>query len=367
MNQAATISRRAFAGAILFAGVPAQGRAATGEQFNALRLSDMSEAIKPNTDITAVLDRALQLAAQRNVGQVLLPGGEYLVETIKMRSRVKLKGLGRGATRLKTIAGATANALVTLSEGPVINAGLEGMTLVGGTPDRAINPSQWAIDLDAKPVAGSKPPNGGLWWSSIQDVGIVGFSKGVRLQGGAIPGNYQLPHQFVSVRDFVVYLSKDASGPALKLAGQVAQISFDQCQFDHFGGIGDLTLLELGRVNSTAGGPEPSLLRFEMCTFQSARQAVAMAEVQNVSFNSCWFEQLQGGIEVGKNSSGVIVNGSRFANAASLKPAIEFLEGSHGTVSSNIFAGSATRSSVRSAAKSRVVLSNNVQTLGAAE
>ena len=362
------IARREMLGGLVCYAVPFPSATAGVDQSRPVYLSDIPEGIKPQTDITKTLDRALQVALERNIGEVLLPAGEYLVESIRMRSRVKLKGLGRGSTRLKATPGYEGS-FITLSDGPIIHTALEGMTLVGGTPLAATNPSQWAIDFVAQSAGGSPKGNGGLWWSAIQDVQIIGFSKGVRMQGGAIPGNYQLPHQFISLRDFVVFLSKDATGPALKLAGQVAQFVFEQCQFDHNGGVGDLTLVEIGRVgeSSTATGPEPSLLRFVVCTFQNASQAVVMVESQNISFDSCWFEQLQGGIQVGKDSVGTAISDCRFANVGSARPAVEFLENAHGTISSNVFAGSRTRFSIRVAPESRVAMSNNIQTLGAGE
>lgn len=333
-----------------------------------LALQDVAEGIKPGADITEPLEKALALAQLQNIGEVLLPAGEYLVKSIKMISKVKLKGLGRGSTRLKVVP-ESSGPLIVLGNGPIIYTAIEGVTLVGGTPSAAINPGQYAINLEAKPIAGSTPANGGLWWSYIQDVAIIGFSRGIRVQGGAVPGNYQLPHQFISVRDLVVFLSKDATGPALKLTGQVAQITFEQCHFDHNGGIGELTLVEIGRVgeSKTAKGPEPSLLRFSVCTFQSARQGVVMAGSQNIAFESCWFEQLQGGILAGKNSVGTLISGCRFANAASVRPAIEFVDDAQGTVSSNVFAGSRTMASIRVSPAGRVAQSNNIQTLGASQ
>ncbi|MCP3472148.1 glycoside hydrolase family 55 protein [Bradyrhizobium sp. CCGUVB1N3] len=363
----ARIGRRSFMSGLFAtaASLPAQSGVTP---LRSLFLTDLVDDLKPGTDITSSLDMALQIAMDRKIGEVVLPAGEYLVQSIKMRSRVKLKGLGRGSTRLKAVPGYTGS-FVVLGNGPIIHTSIEGMTLVGGTPAAATNPSQWAIDFEATAVPGSVPPNGGFWWSALQDVQLIGFSRGVRLQGGAVPGNYQLPHQFVSVRDFVVFLSKDAMGPALKITGQVAQFVFEQCQFDHNGGIGDLTLVEIGRVgdSSASAGPEPSLLHFSVCTFQDARQAVIMAHSQNVSFDSCWFEQLQAGIQVGKDSVGTTISGCRFANAASAQPAVEFLDNAHGTVSSNVFAGARTKSSIRVASSSRVTQTNNIQTLGASE
>ena len=360
------ISRRGLLYGLLSYTIPFPSAIAAVDRSRPLLLSDVAEGIKPSTDITQALDRALQTAKEHNIGEVVIPAGEYLVRSIVMRSRVKLKGLGRGSTRLRAVPGYTGSFIV-LGEGPIIHAAIEGMTLVGGTPAVATNPSQWAIDLEAKAVARSTPPHGGLWWSFIQDVQIIGFSRGVRLQGGAIPGNYMLPHQFLSFRDFVVFLSKDATGPALKLSGQIAQLAFEQCHFDHSGGIGDLTLIEIGRVgdSSASTGPEPSLVRFNVCTFQNVRQAAAMVESQNISFDSCWFEQLSGGIKVGMNNVGIAIANCRFANAGSEQPAIEFMGNSHGTVSSNVFAGPRTRFSIRVASESRVALSNNLQTLGA--
>lgn len=362
------LSRRALVcGAVCYA-LPLPTRAAAFDPSRAMLLTDVSEDIKPQTDITKTLNRALQLAQERKIGEVVLPAGEYLVQSIALHSRVKLKGLGRGSTRLKAMPG-NEGPFITLGNGPILHTAIEGMTLVGGTPAAATNPSQWAIDLEAKPVPGSKPANGGLWWSFIQDVQIIGFSKGIRLQGGAVPGNYQLPHQFLSFRDFVVFLSKDATGPALKLAGQVAQLSFDQCHFDHNGGIGDITLIEIGKVgeSQSANGPEPTLVRFNVCTFQSVRQAVEIAGGQNISFASCWFEQLFAGIRVTDNSVGVTIEDCRFANAARNRPAIEFEGKSHGSISSNVFAGAQTKVSIRVAPECKVAQSNNIQTLGAGE
>src|SRR5262249_14690843 len=161
--------RRILSGALCAAAFPA----AAADRTKALPLSELVENIQPQADITKPLDRALQLAQQQGIGEVLLPGGEYLAESITLRSRVKLKGLGRGSTRLKATPGGV-EPFVVLGDGPIIHVALEGMTLVGGTQAAATNPSQWAMDLVAKAKAQSSPANGGLWWSYIQDVQIIG-------------------------------------------------------------------------------------------------------------------------------------------------------------------------------------------------
>jgi hypothetical protein len=94
---------------------------------------------------------------------------------------------------------------------------------------------------------------------------------------------------------------------------------------------------------------------------------VEVANGQNISFASCWFEQLFAGIHVSDNSVGVTIEDCRFANAARNRPAGEFDGKYHGSVTSNVFAGAQTKVSVRVAPECKVALSNNIQTLGAGE
>ncbi|SON54767.1 Pectate lyase superfamily protein [Hartmannibacter diazotrophicus] len=315
-----------------------------------------AEKIHPKSDITDLLDDALEECSKKRLGAVVLPAGEYYAKSIKLRHNTKLIGMGASSTRLIARSRSEASAFLTIDEGPVVRSGAKGLSLIGGTNAKPFNPGQWAFHAEARPEPGAKLAHGGLWQSLFEDIEIRGFSQGVHLDGGG--SSTLLPNQFLSFREFFVFLTPEPTGPSMKVTGQSAQTIFQQCQFDCQGSRSPYPTVEIG-PSERSGRVAPAVLRFEVCTFQNARYGALLKNTQNVSFETCWFEQLDGGVEVGEGCSAVTIEGCRFANAGNIDPAVSFAPGTQGAVRSNVFAGKETRVSRRFGAKADVVDENN--------
>lgn len=322
-----------------------------------------AEKIHPKSDITDLLDGALEECSKRRLGSIVLPAGDFFAKSIKLRNNARLIGRSPDATNLIVRNNSTEQAFLTIDEGPVVRSGLQSLRLQGGERGRPINPGQWAIHAQARPRQGAKIAHGGLWQSVFQDVEIRGFSQGVYLEGGG--GANLTPHQFLSFRDFFIFLPHGPTGPSMKITGQCAQVIFQQCQFDCPGFRSTFPQVEMGP--GAGGRVTPAVLRFDVCTFQNGRHGVVLSNNQNIAFNTCWFEQLDGGIDVGEGCAAVTIDGCRFANAGNVDPAVSFAPGTQGALRSNIFAGKETRVSRSIGSGANVVDENNAFFWGAGQ
>ena len=356
--------RRSFIGAAMAAFAAASvARASPGSM---LALDEAYPRLRSTIDITDPLQDAIMEAKRKGLGGVLIPSGEFKCRSLTLPSKVRLLGAGKGATRLRTIA-SDENAFITIEEGPIIRSGIEHITLVGGTPETATNPRQWALEITARPKEGEKITHGGWWWSKLDTVDIVSFGHGINLAGDT-SSKFLLPHQFLSFRDMAILLSQDAAGPAVRMTGEDNQFVFQQCVFDRSGGMGPegSTLVEIGDPGLLSlGGAGPILLLFQMCTFQHADQAVAIRGSQNITFDTCWFEQLNSSILATERALGIHIRSSRFANAAKLRPAIEFSASTAGSIQTNMFVGAETAVPYKIDEDADVDVLGNISTLGA--
>jgi hypothetical protein len=318
---------------------------------------DASELID-NTDSFA---NAIDYASRNGLGTLFVPAGIFPLRKLVLRDSVKIVGAGRNATVLQALPSAEPG-LVVLDGGPVRYSGLSGLTLRGGVPDKATNPGQWAMRLQGSAKEGLDKPHGGLWWSEVRDLAILSFDNGIFLNGGG--KSYLLPNQFLTFSNIICYAIAAAAGRTLKIVGQNAQILFQQVQFDFMGGAAATTSVQVGGDSPDA--INPSIVHFDVCTFQSARQAVSVRGAQNVAFTSCWFESNGGGIVALENAAGISIANSRFANTGDAMGAINFSPKTTGTVISNIFAGVRTSKTVVVGDSAQVVQIGNFSILGAA-
>lgn len=308
-------------------------------------------------DYTQVFAEAISEAARLKVGRIFVPAGTFPVNGIKLLNGIVIEGAGRNATTISAIEGFT-DSLVTLDSGPVLNAGLRNVSLSGGTTAKATNPGQWAMRLKSSAATTGKA-HGGLWWSLFENVSANGFDKGIWFEGGG--GDYLLPHQFVSLRDLVVYGNEASTGPGLRMSGQVNQFMFSQIHLDRF----QTGTLEI--VESPDGKASPKLHHFDVATMQGAEQAVTIAGGHNISFTNCWFEQNDAAILVRPKSFGISITGCRFANSGKKQGAVVFEKGASGSVFGNVFAGPYTKRSLNIADIAAVAASDNIFIWGAKE
>jgi hypothetical protein len=332
---------------------------AYGRQVRAGGIVSFSDFVgtKKLDDYTELFQEALDQVSRRKAGVLLVPPGIYPLNTIKLPTGVVIEGAGRSATILSARV-SEENGFVTLEPGPILNSGLRRLTLRGGTPLAPTNKGQWGARL----ISSAKPtgkPHGGLWWSVFQEVSIESFDNGFWLESGG--DNYLLPHQFGSMRDVVIYGNRESPGPGFRLTGQVNQFDYSQLHIDNFHKVG----IEL--LQSSSGKTSPKLHHFDMTTVQSADVAVSVVGAHNVSLSNCWFEGNGRGVYVYKDSFGISVRDSRFANSGKTGPAIEFEDGATGVIAGNVFAGRDTIKTAAVPTDGRVLVENNTTIWGANE
>lgn len=344
------ISKRQFSLALMCSlGAPRLWSSSSAAATAGSNITDIISSKQPMADYTEVFEAAILKQHRNRLGDLYVPAGVWPLRTLTLRDFVRLRGAGRNATILKALP-SDAPGFITLATGPVRSSGLSNLSLDGGSPDKATNPNQWAISLISRAEQQAEIPNGGLWSSEFDGITIYNFSRGIELVGDRTR-KYMLPHQFLSFRNIVSQLSKDLVGPILRVAGQVDQVMFQQCLFDHwkrsltkdFELQSSALCVELGEVG---GENMPLAIHFDVCTFQSCRQAVEIAMAQNVLFTSCWFEELAKGIIVAKDGVGISILDCRFANAAAQGAAVQFSAGASGRIQGNVFAGKRTRQSI---------------------
>jgi hypothetical protein len=307
--------------------------------------------VEPNAgksiDNTKAFDRAIELASREGIGTIWIPPGEYPIRSLRLRGGVILRGSGRGATVISALA-SSEPAIVTLDEGPVLYSGLSGLTLQGGSVEKATNPGQWGMQLKAAPAPQGRP-HGGLWWSHFEDVGVNNFDRGIALEGGG--KSYLLPHQFFSMRDMQVIMPMSAVGPNLLLSGQVNQGMFQQIHFDS---LSTLVSSAIHLMRDSSGEVGPGLHHFDLCTVQSVPLGFLIDSAQNITISNTWFENDGAGVHVLKDSFAINILQNHFANAGQDAPAIRFDDGTSGSVRENLFAGPRTRGTVEIARSAKV-------------
>jgi hypothetical protein len=309
-------------------------------------------------DCTERLQAAIDSASARKTGALLLEAGEYRIRTLALKSNVRLIGAGRGATVIRALPSAEPG-LISITRGPVVHSGLSNLRLVGGSAKAIVNPRQWAFYAAAQ-AAPEGLPHGGLWWSSFDQLYVEGFGQGFAFFGGE--SDHLLPHQFNELNEIVVILGENATGPGLLLSGQVSQFSFRQVQLDGRTYVDGASIRIVKPFLSKSG---PSLHHFDVLTAQGVAQAAEIDGGQNILFTNCWFENDDGGILVKSGSQAIEIDNCRFANAASKRPAIEFENGTSGSIRGNIFAGERTRRTVAIADGAQVADTGNTLIWGA--
>jgi len=359
------LNRRRFVGLGLGAGLvgavaPSWAAVPAIPKQYGLSLLDVAPAAGELQDNTDSFASAIDFAYRNALGTLFIPAGTFPLRKLVLRDTVKIVGSGRNATVLQSLPSSEPG-LVVLDDGPVRYSGLTGLTLQGGAAGKANNPAQWAIWLKGAAKVGQDKAHGGLWWSEFRDLSIQTFDNGIFLNGGG--KSYLLPNQFLTFSNIICYAVSAATGRTLKIVGQNAQILFQQIQFDFLGGASATTSVQVGGESPDA--INPSIVHFDVCTFQNALQAVSVRGAQNVAFTSCWFESDGGGIVAMESAVGISIANSRFANTGFAMGAVNFSDNSTGTVIGNVFAGTRTNKTILVANGAQVVQMGNTLTMGA--
>jgi hypothetical protein len=246
----------------------------------------------------------------------------YNVKQITLRKGLKIIGMGASAsssnappncsatepcngTVLQSVNGNNPVIVIPQENNrPATNVLLTGFQVLGS----AGNTTEDGFFLDT-----SSTINTGLWYSTIYDVQLKGFS-GIPIHVKGRSNDFASTSQWV-LFDNVVAERRPGGGNALRLEGAVFQLRFRNCHFDGQS-LGDGTNIYMGGPSTTGNG-FPTSIVFEGLVSQGAGLAVQIDGGVNYVFYASHHETLQGGYQIistnGVQTWGVTITDSYFA------------------------------------------------------
>ena len=253
---------------------------------------------------------------------VFIPTGDYLLDkALIIRDGVALVGEGYN-TFLSAKSNTDIDYLLKIDAGRII-CRVEKLVLNGNT--RFANTG--GIHLE-----GRRGPNsiiGGVSRSTFKDLEIINFNgHGIFLEAqNTTEGALAIDHQF-NVFQNIQIRRVDASKSSLYIKGACTENVFIDCAFE-----GDRDMqptfganVFLENINGRSVG-----LSFINCGFGLAEYGMLMKGAQNITLDTCWFENIFTAIRV-EESKNINVLGTRFANACgygSEPPNHLFVPGGH--------------------------------------
>lgn len=260
------------------------------------------------TDDTAAVQALIDsIAASGDEGAVLIDGDSLATTGLVLKTGVSLVGRSQGKSLIVALAGA-AKGVLTIASGPVKRLRVADLLIQG----LAANTGQWGLYFKA--VADGST-TGGLWNSAIERVSVSNTKAGgVYLQGGPVGG--LLPHQFLRFAscDFKYSSSAPATWIGIRVAGQVGQVDWDECE-----STGDTAAqnvanaLYVSRYADddgvlTGDDTHPYAHHFNVCTFQGSLLGARIDRGVGVHFTVPYFEDNKSGL-LAENSSYVSISG----------------------------------------------------------
>lgn len=273
-----------------------------------------------SADDTTTLQKALDWSADTGlpVGQE----GEFLVNGLVIKDRMKLICPGEKTTRIVPRTGSVEAQVISLAADVVQNVTMSGFRLTGNGIS-----GQHGVHLRAVAGMATGFLQGGLWNFTFEDIEVTGFTgEGWWLDGGnnapGDPAAFRAPIQMGSFRGVRVF-NDPGSKRALRLSGQVGQVGFDErCEFDHFSpsdnfsGTAENILIE--RSVDAAGVQysdiAPNTILFKGITCQGAVRGATVERSSGITFLGGHFENLREGILNSVSAFGNLVIGTDFAN-----------------------------------------------------
>lgn len=231
---------------------------------------------------------------------IQFPNGSYFIDKpLVLKDRVKIVG---GAATLFTVnPGSNYDYMIKMNSGPVVNCEIDNLML-------NLNDNN---NIGGIHLKGSGTPSGGIWMSKFKNINIVNLKgNGIHMEGGDLSSNYLLPNQFLIFENVRVVRSNENYN-SLKITGQQGQVTFLNCTFD--GKVSKGINVFIGKANSSDLGG--AVISFINSTIQSSEYGVLMDAAENITFDNCWFEDLDDALEI-RNSKAINIVNSRFANAA---------------------------------------------------
>lgn len=244
------------------------------------------------------------------------PNGNYFIDkTITLRSEIQFKG-DRG-TLFTAGYGSNYAYMFEIAPGPINRLNVENLQ----------------IDLNSRPnmggfyFKGANAPGGGLiggsvWASTFKNIKILSTQgHGIYLEGGASSG--ELGNQYI-LFEGVGVIRNNPNANCLKITGQLNTTTFLNCTFEipyEYDPYDPSNLGDIGtNILITSLTPEPpansNVVSFINCaTGGHVRYGCIIENAQNITFDTCWFEDIDISFAI-KNSTGINILNSRFVNAA---------------------------------------------------
>jgi hypothetical protein len=231
----------------------------------------------------------------------------YTVKQITLRKGMKIIGMGASGgttgsvtctvaapcngTLLQSINGNNpVFVLPQANNSPATNVQLSGFRLLGSVG----NTGEDGFLLDT-----STPINAGLWFATIDDVWISGFTgNGIHIRGRN--------NDFLSATQWVLFNNvlvtrTPGGGNALRMEGAVFELRFRNCEFDGQA-IGDGTNIYMGGLAGGFSG-YPMTIVFEGLISQSAATAVQIDGGINLTFYGSHHEEIWGAYHITNNTN----------------------------------------------------------------
>jgi hypothetical protein len=245
----------------------------------------------------------------------------YTVKQITLRKALKIIGMGASGgtngsptcsvalpcngTQLQSINGNNpVFVLPQTNNQPATDVALSGFRILGSGGNTAEN----AFFLDS-----SATVNSGLWYSTLDDIGIMGFAgDAIYVKGRG--NDFLSATQWVFFNNIIVFRTAGGRN-ALRVEGSAFELRFTNCEFDGQG-IGDGTNIYIGGSGAGVSG-YPTSLVFEGLVSQSAATAVQIDGAVNLAFHGSHHEQLLGAYQITNKTNigtqGLIISDSYFA------------------------------------------------------
>lgn len=245
----------------------------------------------------------------------------YTVKQITLRKSLKIIGMGASGgsngsptcslalpcngTQLQSINGNDpVFVLPQTNNQPATDVVLAGFRILGSSG----NTAESAFFLDS-----SVAVNTGLWYSTLDDIDIMGFAgDAIYIKGRG--NDFVSATQWVFFNNIVVFRTSGGRN-ALRVEGAAFELRFTNCEFDG-PGIGDGTNIYIGGSAAGLSGYPISLV-FEGLVSQSAATAVQIDGGVNLRFDGSHHEELFGAYQVTNKTNigtqGLIISNSYFA------------------------------------------------------
>ena len=245
----------------------------------------------------------------------------YTVKQITLRKALKIIGMGASGgvngsptcsvalpcngTQLQSTNGNDpVFVLPQTNNQPATNVALSGFRILGSSGNTVEN----AFFLDS-----SATVNTGLWYSTLDDIDIIGFAgNGIYIKGRA--NDFVSATQWVFFNNIIVFRTP-GGGNALRVVGAAFELRFTNCEFDG-PRIGDGTNIYIGGSGGGLSG-YPTSLVFDGLVSQSAATAVQIDGGVNLTFNGSHHEELFGAYQITSKTNigtqGVVISNSYFA------------------------------------------------------